>query len=490
MYLPALSTTVHKESDTVAMTFHVALGDIVTSVRNHKGGLLTDYAPCLYAGIDYYGPWTRDASLNIWNGAGLLMPEVARNTLLSVLNPDKSGRSFIDGEYWDCMLFVTGAWEYYLQTGDKPFLKTVLEASVNTLRQLEENEFDPALNLFRGGAFFQDGISAYPALYSKTGVYTGGQWVANIKKWVEENPALKVKKGFGLPMFALSSNCIYYRAYTLLPLMQAQLGQKPDPAFARKALQLKEGINRHFWMPAAGNYRYLLDPNGNADRQESAGLAFAVLFGIAGPDQQESVFRQTYVAPAGIPCIYPSFERYSNLSPGGSQQTYARHSGTVWPHVQGLWALAAASGQQEKHFMHEFTRLTRHAFRDKQFREIYHPLTGLPYGGMQEDNTGRVVEWKSTERQVWSATAYLSMVLKGVFGMELRPEGILFKPMVSHNPEEWQLRHLRYRQAELHIVLKGEGRRIKAFTVNGKKQEKPFLPAAAKGRQRIEIEME
>ena len=78
-------------------------------------------------------------------------------------------------------------------------------ASRNTLLDLEQNEFDPELGLFRGGAVYGDGISAYPPLYTHTGTYTGREWVSTITKWVSENPDLRARQGFGLPMHAFST---------------------------------------------------------------------------------------------------------------------------------------------------------------------------------------------------------------------------------------------------------------------------------------------
>lgn len=308
--------------------------------------------------------------------------------------------------------------------------------------------------------------------------------VSNIKKWVEVNPELKASSGFGLPMFALSSNVIYYQAYSLLPLLAEELGVKPRSNYQVKAERLKKSINQHFWMPEKQTYKYLVDPNGHADRQESAGLAFAVLFGVADADKSQSLFRNTYVAPAGIPSVYPSFERYT----GPEGKEFARHSGTVWPQVQGLWAQAATKYGQTKAFRHELKQLMRHAYRDKQFREIYHPLTGLPYGGWQEDNDGEIVEWKSAEKQVWAATAYLGMVLKGIVGLQLQPDGIYFHPLPMPRTEPMHLRSLHYRGAILDIALKGTGNHVKSFTINGVKQNRFFLPAAAQGKQQIEIE--
>ena len=75
----------------------------------------------ILAGLDYDTPWTRDAAINVWNGAGLLLPDVARATLLSVL--ERAGETVrIGGQYWDAIIWTIGAWHHYLYTGDRELL--------------------------------------------------------------------------------------------------------------------------------------------------------------------------------------------------------------------------------------------------------------------------------------------------------------------------------------------------------------------------------
>ena len=65
--------------------FRIALGDMLGNVMHYRSGLLNAPAPCLVAGLSYPDPWTRDTAFNTWNGAGLLIPDVMKNTLLSCL---------------------------------------------------------------------------------------------------------------------------------------------------------------------------------------------------------------------------------------------------------------------------------------------------------------------------------------------------------------------------------------------------------------------
>ena len=132
------------------------------------------------------------------------------------------------------------------------------------------------------------------------------------------------------------------------------------------------------------------------------------MFGIADARQTEAIFKSQHITPAGIPCGWPNFSRYETKD-GNS---FGRHIGTVWPQIQGFWAEAAARAGKTEIFGHELFNLAAHAVRDRQFAEIYHPLTGEIYGGLQE-NGGRIVLWNATSRQTWAATAYIRMVFDG-----------------------------------------------------------------------------
>jgi hypothetical protein len=415
----------------------------------------------------------------------LIFPEVAKTTLLSCFQrADDSYK--ITGQYWDKIIWTLGAWQYYLYTGDRPFLVLAFEAARTTLRELEENEFGSELGLFRGAAVYGDGVSAYPPLYARTGTFTGGEWVSTITKWVSENPELRAKKGFGLPMHALSTNCLYVAVYHTLAEMARELKIHGDPSWPRKAEKLRAAINREFWDGERGSYRYLVDPNGNSNHQEGMGLAFALLFGVADTDQRARIYQNTYVSPAGIPCLYPSFERYVNPE----RTSYGRHSGTVWPHVQAFWGQAAARDGCAEVFANELNRLTAHVWRDKQFVEVYHPDTGLPYGGIQESNDDPFWrEWPICNRQSWSASGYLRLILMGLFGATFQPDGIRFHPCVPLASDWLELKGIAYRQAKLDIQIRGRGHHVTEFRLNGVKHREAFLSSSARGEQQIVIEM-
>ena len=84
------------------------------------------------AGGSYGGEWTRDVSINSWNAAALLMPEKTAYSLWSVTTDN---RTFIGHQYWDHIIWVTGAFDFYQKTGDRDFLRQAYVASANTMKK-------------------------------------------------------------------------------------------------------------------------------------------------------------------------------------------------------------------------------------------------------------------------------------------------------------------------------------------------------------------
>lgn len=362
----------HTNQSTINQAFRIALGDLLGNVALFQDGLLERPVPVILAGLDYGTPWTRDAAINAWNGASLIAPAVSRNTLLSVLERS-DGKVRIGGQYWDAIVWTTRAWHHYLYTGDKRFLALALEATKNSLTFFEQTEFDPQTNLFRGPGW-SDGVAAYPDAYANVGGSSG------ILDWPKHNPDKVSRPGYGIPMQALSTNCLYFNAYLTAQKMALELKAPVDPQWSMKAANLKKAINVHLWNEDQGCYRFLIGPLGKCDHQEGLGSSYALLFGVGGPKQSEVVFAHQHITPAGIPCGWPNLPRYTSKD----GMVFGRHMGTVWSQIQGFWAEAAARAGKAEVFGHELFNLAGHAVRDKHFAEIYHPITGPIHGGLQE----------------------------------------------------------------------------------------------------------
>ena len=97
------------DNEQLNKVYEIAVNDIESNVKKYCGGALTSAKNVFIAGEGYIEPWTRDASINVWNGLGLFAPEISKNTLLAVLEND-GGKRRVGGQYWDAIVWVTGAY--------------------------------------------------------------------------------------------------------------------------------------------------------------------------------------------------------------------------------------------------------------------------------------------------------------------------------------------------------------------------------------------
>ncbi len=452
----------------------LAVETLCRNIQPWKDGLLDEPAPSIMAGETYKSPWTRDCAFNVWNAGALLTPEASRNTLLSTLTED-DGLVRIGGQYWDAIAWTTGAWHYYCVTGDDEFLELAHAATVNSLRYFEETELDPETGLFQGPASYGDGVAAYPEPYNDAGGSSG------ILDWPAAHPEIgKIR------MKALSTNCLYANAYWIADLMGQRLGLDPQANRVLRARgdATREAINHHLWLTDRGRYAYFTDPTGRCeDYMEGLGHALAILFGVASPEQARSVLASQYVSNYGIPCVWPVFPWYAS-SDGTS---FGRHNGTIWPFIQGFWASAAAMHGRMDLFDKELTCLAEMADRHREFKEIYHPVTGEPYGGLQVDH-GTMRTWTSEPHQSWSATGYLRMMYNDLFGLRFEPDAIRFEPFVPPRFSTLTLTGVTCRDMTLDVAIRGSGSRVARFTFDGQPYE-PRILASLAGQHAITIDM-
>lgn len=458
------------DNEQINTAHRLAIATLCANILPFKDGILEKEEPVIIAGLGYVTPWTRDAAINTWNAGGMICPEVSKNTLKSVLTRCENGYR-IAGEYWDAIIWTTGAWNQYLYTGEKEFLEMAYNATVNSLAYFEETEFDEKKNLFRGPACYGDGVAAYPDIYAEPGV-------SGIIAFAERKNDC-CDKGVGIPMMTLSTNCLYYYAYVLADKMAEELGGKKQ--YEKKAKAMYEAINHYFWSEEKGNYNYIGDDFGGCDHEEGLGSAFAILFGVADEEKTKKILRNQHVTARGIPCVWPTFQRYETEDGMG----FGRHSGTVWPHVQGFFADAAAKHGEAAVFDRELKAQTENAVKVYQFAEIYHPITGEIYGGRQERDHRGIVEWRSEPYQTWSATAYLRNIYLDLVGMCFDTDGIRFRPVNTRLATRMKLSGFQYRNSVLNIsISKVEGKN--RFLLDGVETES-FVPKGLSGVHEVEI---
>jgi Ricin-type beta-trefoil lectin domain/Bacterial alpha-L-rhamnosidase 6 hairpin glycosidase domain len=474
---PTLTFANATAQTTLGQAYSLALKNLLTTntvpydagTYNTSGLMQNPPGTFIRAGGGYAQPWTRDASVNSWNAASLLEPQVAENTLWSVVVKQSNGQLVLqqDNETWDEVIWMTAAWNQYLLTGDTTFLQNAYQTAVNTLNLRESQAYNSSYGLFEGPAFFNDGIAGYPAPPADA--------TESLGSYVGSYPATAT-------MMTLSTNELYYNAFRTTALMASALGEPASQAASlnAQAAALKTAINQNFWNPATGLYGYFIhgddSDQGQLDpTEEGTGLSFAILFGIASPAQAQSIMQNTAIQPAGIADTYPAFARYSAAEPG-------RHNVTVWPMVEGYWADAAVQAGDQARYASEAENLAELADSSGEFYEAYNAQTGVPDGGWQ---TGS--HWTAAPDQTWSATAYLRMIYDDLFGMNFTTSGITFAPTLPQGWGDVTLTGVQYRGATLNIGLHGSGDVVSSFTVDGTTVGSDSIPATLTGTHTVSI---
>ncbi len=406
------------------------------------------------AGQNWAQVWTRDTSYSVELACALLHPDVSKTTLLGLTQAvegigecwyqDKCGHFAGWPNLTDAIVGACGAWSLYLVTGDRDLLRPIYERTVRSLKRAERDAYNPKNGLFSGCSSFMESNSGYPKKYAMR-----GDLIAKT--------------------YALSTCLLYYRGYLIAADAGKELREDVRPLRAQAA-RLKDAINAHFWLPDKGYYAYFIDENGTPNpRMEGLGEAFAILTGVADAKRARLILSSTPTTPWGFPCLWPQFDEWRSYK---TDFAHYYHNGMIWPFVEGYWAWAASQMKDVPVFERELNALVKLSEKNDTFMELYRPEDGAPDG---------------SPRQLWSASGFLSMIYHGLFGMNFQPNGIAFAPVVPSQFQRLSLSNVNYRDAQLSIVVLGNGTKIRQFKLDGKAQRKPVLQTTAAGPHRIEI---
>lgn len=394
------------------------------------------------AGAQYGSEWTRDIAINVWNGLFFLDPEVAKQSLWSVVDSSL----IVKHQYWDKIIWVSGAWSYFTATNDTVFLKKAYQCSVRTMHQLEKTTFDETYNLFMGPSVFNDGIAGYDEPIYESGIDSS---------FVLDYPnARKIK--------TLSTNCIYLLAYQKMNKMYKVLFHVEDALIVKKMERLKRAIRKNLWNGQTATLSYLIDHLGNIHRQqEGMGISFAILSGVVSKDEASSLVSKLWTSPFGIPSIYPRFKRFTSQKPG-------RHNVLIWPVVNGFFSQSLSKIACYPLFDKELFGLMHLALDEDKgncdFYEIFNPSHGKPFGGWQ---SGHV--WDSCLHQTWSATAFLSMIYYSIIGLDISSNKLFLHPYLPNGIHHVKLENILIDKQHVSLELTGTGAHIESVTINNKK---------------------
>jgi glycogen debranching enzyme len=296
---------------------------------------------------------------------------------------------------------------------------------------------------------------------------------------------------------ALSTNVLYYNGYRLAAEMGRVLLEEEKRSTGsqrsnrvtsgtieeldNKATTLKAAIRNRFWMEGRGYYSYFEDEeNQLVEQMEGLGESLVLLsddFEDSG-HRIRSILDSTHNTGIGIPCLWPQFD-HGNITINDRRISQRYHNGRIWPFVMGFYSIAAARNGRIDLFAEQMLQLMELSEINNTFAEFYDLDKTFP---------------NARRRQLWSDTAFLSMVVKGLFGMKFQVDGIVFSPnkpfpqnFVSTD-ETISLLNVKYREAIIDVHVKGFGNRVSSCKINDVPCD-PKLPSTSVGRFVVEIEV-
>lgn len=429
----------HSPDKLIDALYNHSLEEMLLNIR-HDGAFM--------AGAKWTGVWTRDISYSIFLSLAMVNPDAAKTSLMAKVKNDRIIQDTGTGGAWpvssDRLVWSLAAWEVYLSTGDKDWLKESYNIIKNSVDDDLNTVFDESTGLFSGESSFLDWREqTYP-------------------RWMDPKDIYSSKN--------LGTNAVHYQALKILANMAKILGE-PSEKYSIVAGKVKAGMNKLLWLKNNGYYgQYLYGRNyySLSPKSEALGEALSVLSGVAGNERGADVIKNTPVTSYGVTCIYPQIP---NIPP--------YHNNAVWPFVESYWAWASAKTGNAKSVESALASVYRAAALFVTNKENMVASTG--------DYLGTEI---NSDRQLWSVAGNLALIYRVIFGITLNPNSLSFNPFI---PEAYKgertLNGFKYRNSVLSISVKGYGDKIESMTLDGKKITKFEIPAELNGNHDIIILM-
>lgn len=398
-------------------------------------------------GARWPGVWTRDISYSVFLSLAMVDPARAKESLLRKVKRDRIIQDTGTGGAWPCSsdreVWSIAAWEVYLVTGDRAWLRQSEQIIANSIEDDALVVFDPVTGLARGESSFLDWREqTYPA-------------------WMEPADIFESKN--------LGTNVVFYRTYRILAEMNRELGSSSEE-WDKKADALRAAIEKHFAKHdgSYGQYLYGRSYQTLSTRFDALANALILLSDIPSAEQKKQIIKHQPYMAYGVPTVYPQ-------SPG--LQPY--HNQSVWPFVQAFWNLAATQQNDTGLLQYGLASMYRASALFLTNKENFIVDSGNPVGTAV-----------NSDRQLWSVAGSLSMVYRVLFGMNFETDGIHFSPVIPKSfVGPYELSNFHYRDAVLHLSVKGYGTHIRTYFLDGK-EGKPVFPVDMHGAHTIQIEMD
>lgn len=393
--------------------------------------------------------YTRDLGYAVLLSLALMDAQAAQSSLMERVRDGKIIQDRGTGGSWpvttDRAVWVMGAWEVYLATGDKMWLQRCYEIVRHSLAQDEDIIYNPVSGLVKGEL-------SLPNCRKEVYPY-----------WMQPTDISQSE--------CLSTNALFFRANEIAARMASLCGDKTSANhYQETANRIKKAINDHLWIEEKGYYgQYLYGRVGQtlSPRSETMGEAMCILFGIADEQRARRIVRSMPTTYYGAPCFSPQIPN-----------VYSYHNNAVWPYIQAYWAWAASATSNSVSVVQSIAAIYRPTALMATNKESFVATTG---GYNTAANSGNAL---------LSIAANASIPLRVLAGISLGEDGISFQPTV---PKAWtdkkQLNNIKYRKATLDISIQGHGDIVKACYIDGKKQKSAFFPASTTGHHSVRLVM-
>ncbi len=399
-------------------------------------------------GEKWKGVWTRDISYSVILALAITNPEVSKRSLMHKVKHGKIIQDTGTGGSWpvssDRMIWSTAAWEIYLSTGDKQWLKkaySIIKKSTETDLNVV---WDYNEHLFKGESSFLDWREqSYP-------------------KWMDAKDIYSA--------FSLSTQAVHYQNLVVLSKMGKILNHDTQK-YQHISEALKKSINEKLWLRNKKHYaqfKYNSHSSALSSRTENLGQSLCILFDIANEKQKKQIINHTVQLPYGIPCFYPQIP---NISP--------YHNNSIWPFVQAYWNWASTKTGNDKSVKHGLASLIRSSALFLTNKENMVAETG--------DFKGTAI---NSNRQLWSVAASLSSVYRVLLGLNFKEDHLQISPFIPREFKgELNLTNLKYRNSTLDIKILGFGNQINSFMIDSFPLNENEVSGRLKGHHKIVIEM-
>ncbi len=409
----------------------------------------------LAAGAKWPGVWTRDVALATLLGLPFVAPDAVKASLRAKV--DATGRIIQDtgtGGSWpistDRLTWALAAWELYAVTGDGEWLResyAVIERSVTADRQ---TAWDASTGLVRGESSFLD--------------------------WREQSYPRWMQPADIAASPALGTNAVHLGARQVLARMARAMALPSSTVrgWETEADTIRAGMRRWLWDESASRHHPFIATRLSAvtsapsERFEALGEAMAMLTGATAREDRASVLAQAPLMPFGVPTLYPFIPGVPNY-----------HNGSIWPFVGAYWMWAGAEAGHGSTVEHGIATTVRSAALFLTNKENLVAATGHFEGTAL-----------NSDRQLWSVGGQLAVQYRVLFGLRAAENSLAIRPMVPPAyAGERRLSGLRYRGADVTVIVRGFGDAVARATLNGAPVAYAEIPADRRGNQILEVEL-